>query len=122
MLPSIATRDPPRRTCRGGIPPVPDLPYKYCPACGAALVKRLVAGAMRTACAVCDFVAFADPKVVALVVVEYEGQVLLGRRKINPARGQWSFLTGYVDRGEKVEDAARREVKEEANLDVRLEG
>jgi 8-oxo-dGTP diphosphatase len=101
---------------------VPDLSFKYCPACGAALVKRTVAGVMRTACAVCDFVVFADPKVVALVVVEHAGQVLLGRRNMNPARGQWSFITGYVNRGEKVEDAALREVKEETNLDVRLDG
>jgi len=101
---------------------VPDLPFKYCPACGAALVQRQVAGALRAACPACDFVAFADPKVVAVVVVEYVGKVLLGRRSINPGQGQWSFVTGYVDRGEKVEDAARREVKEEANLDVRLDG
>jgi ADP-ribose pyrophosphatase YjhB (NUDIX family) len=100
---------------------VPDLPFKYCPACGATLVERPVAGALRAACPACDFVAFADPKVVAVVVVEHAGQVLLGRRNINPARGQWSFITGYVNRGENVEDAARREVKEEANLDVRLD-
>jgi ADP-ribose pyrophosphatase YjhB (NUDIX family) len=101
---------------------VPDLSFKYCPACGTLLVKRMVAGALRAACAACDFVAFADPKVVAVVVVEHAGQVLLGRRNMNPARGQWSFITGYVDRGEKVEDAARREVKEETNLEVRLDG
>jgi ADP-ribose pyrophosphatase YjhB (NUDIX family) len=101
---------------------VPDLPFKYCPACGAALVQRSVAGALRAACPACDFVAFADPKVVAVVMVEHAGKVLLGRRSINPGLGQWSFITGYVDRGEKVEDAALREVKEEANLDVRLEG
>jgi 8-oxo-dGTP diphosphatase len=34
----------------------------------------------------------------------------------------WSFFGGYVDRGEKVEEAAIREVKEETNLDVQLEG
>ena len=36
--------------------------------------------------------------------------------------GQVHFFGGYVDRGEKVEDAALREVKEETNLDVQLEG
>jgi ADP-ribose pyrophosphatase YjhB (NUDIX family) len=39
---------------------------------------------------------------------------------MNPARGKWTFFGGYVDRGEKVEDAAIREVKEETNLDVQL--
>ena len=41
---------------------------------------------------------------------------------MEPARGLWSFISGYVDRGEKVEEAAIREVKEETNLDVQLEG
>ena len=57
-----------------------------------------------------------------MVVVEHVAGCCWGGASINPGRGQWSFLTGYVDRGEKVEDAARREVKEEANLDVRLDG
>jgi 8-oxo-dGTP diphosphatase len=100
---------------------VPDLPYNNRPTRGARLVKRLVAGAVRAACRVCNAGAFADPKVVAVVIVEHTGQVLLGRRNINPARGQWSFITGYVNRGEKVEDAAIREVKEETNLEVQLD-
>jgi 8-oxo-dGTP diphosphatase len=33
----------------------------------------------------------------------------------------WSFVSGYVDRGEKVEEAAVREVKEETNLDAQLD-
>lgn len=56
------------------------------------------------------------------VVVRREGKFLLGRRNIDPGKGMWSFFGGYVDRGEKVEDAAIPEVKEETNLDVQLEG
>ena len=40
---------------------------------------------------------------------------------MEPARGMWSFVSGYVDRGEKVEEAAIREVKEETNLNVQLD-
>jgi 8-oxo-dGTP diphosphatase len=55
------------------------------------------------------------------VVVEHVGKLLLGRRNIDPCKGLWSFFSGYMERGEKVELAAVREVKEETNLDVRLE-
>ena len=65
---------------------------------------------------------FLDPKVAAVVLVLRDGDLVLVRRGIEPAMGRWSFPSGYVDRGEVVEDAARREVKEETGLDVRLGG
>jgi 8-oxo-dGTP diphosphatase len=40
---------------------------------------------------------------------------------MNPGRGLWVFPGGYVDVGESVEDAARREVWEETGLQVSLE-
>jgi len=44
------------------------------------------------------------------------------RRAIEPGYGLWTFPAGYVNRGEKVEEAAVRETREEACLEVRLEG
>ena len=48
------------------------------------------------------------------------GGILLGRRSISPGKGAWSFPSGYVNRGEKLEEAAAREVWEEINLRVRI--
>ena len=45
---------------------------------------------------------------------------MLVRRDTEPGRGLWSLPGGYVDRGEKVEDAAAREVWEEVGLRVRV--
>ena len=56
------------------------------------------------------------------VVIPWEGGILLGRRAIDPGRGRWSFPSGYVDRGEVLEEAARREVSEEFGVDVRIAG
>lgn len=53
-----------------------------------------------------------------LILLEWEGKVLLVKRKNPPAIGQWSLPSGFVDYGEDPIDAAVREVKEETNLDV----
>jgi 8-oxo-dGTP diphosphatase len=99
-----------------------DPPFRYCPVCAQALVEQAVGGVLRPVCSACTFIVFFDPKVVAVVVVCSEGQFLLGKRSIDPGKGKWSFFGGFVERGEKIEEAALREVKEETNLDVQLEG
>jgi ADP-ribose pyrophosphatase YjhB (NUDIX family) len=48
-------------------------------------------------------------------------KVLLVKRKYPPNEGRWSLPGGLVELGERVEEAAAREVKEETGLDVVLE-
>jgi len=74
----------------------------------------------RLVCQTCAFVFFLDPKIAAGVVFPYDGGILLVQRAIEPAYGKWVFPGGYVDRGETLEAAALREVREESGLDVRL--
>ena len=100
---------------------MPDSTYKFCPFCATLLVEKPISHTWRPTCPGCGFISFLEPKVVTVVVIEHEGKILLGRRNMNPAKGMWSFFGGYVDRGEKIEEAAVREVKEETNLDVQLE-
>jgi ADP-ribose pyrophosphatase YjhB (NUDIX family) len=95
--------------------------FKYCPFCATLLLEKSVSNVLRPACPACGFISFLEPKLVTVVVVQHAGKILLGRRNMNPSLGKWTFLGGYVDRGEKVEDAAIREVKEETNLDVHLD-
>jgi 8-oxo-dGTP diphosphatase len=94
---------------------------KYCPQCATALVDQDIAGRDRPACPSCGFVHYEDPKLVAVAVISMDGQLVLGRRAINPRRGHWSFPSGYVNRGEAVHDAAVREVLEETNLVVEID-
>jgi len=95
----------------------PDVP-RYCQRCAAEMEHRERHGRLRPVCPNCGFTYFADPKLAAVVVVEVDGRVLLHRRAIDPARGKWTLPGGYVDRGEAVEDAARREVYEETGVRV----
>lgn len=51
-------------------------------------------------------------------VIIKDGKVLLIQRGVEPNKGFWGTPGGHVDWDESVEDAVRREVKEETNLDV----
>lgn len=72
-------------------------------------------------CPGCGTVTYLDPKLAVAVLIEHQGRVLLGRRGPGTREaGRWSFPAGFVERGEPVEEAARREVREEVGLDVKL--
>jgi ADP-ribose pyrophosphatase YjhB (NUDIX family) len=62
------------------------------------------------------------PRVGVGAVVLHRGRVLLVRRGHAPASGKWSIPGGSVDLGETTADAARREVREECGIEVRLAG
>jgi 8-oxo-dGTP diphosphatase len=47
-------------------------------------------------------------------------QILLIERKKEPFKGYMVLPGGFVNEGERVEDAAKREVKEETSLDIVL--
>jgi ADP-ribose pyrophosphatase YjhB (NUDIX family) len=99
-------------------PPV----YRFCPRCGAALECRTLKASEppRLVCRACRFVFFLDPKVATGVVFSHDGGILLVQRAIEPRYGKWVFPGGFVDRGETLEAAALREVREESGLAVRL--
>lgn len=86
------------------------------------MVDKAVERKTRRACLACGFIAFQDPKVAAAVLVLLDGGLVLVKRGVEPARGRWAFPSGYIDRGESIEDGAVREVKEETGLAVRTTG
>lgn len=56
-----------------------------------------------------------DPVVIVCVISKDNERVLLGRQAIWP-KGMYSCLAGFVEPGESIEEAARREVKEESGI------
>jgi ADP-ribose pyrophosphatase YjhB (NUDIX family) len=98
--------------------------YRHCPRCGAELeLRRHVShDPPRLTCATCAFVFYVDPKIAAGVIATVrDGRIVLGRRGIPPRVGSWGFPSGYVDRGERVDDAAVREAREEVRAEVEID-
>jgi 8-oxo-dGTP diphosphatase len=97
---------------------------RFCPVCGGALESRLLRAGEpeRLVCTQCGFVFYLDPKVaVGTIIRDDRGDIVLVRRAIEPGYGKWVFPGGFVDRGEEVLLAARREAREETGLEIRID-
>jgi ADP-ribose pyrophosphatase YjhB (NUDIX family) len=57
---------------------------------------------------------------VGVAVFDSEGRVLLVQRGRPPSAGQWGLPGGLVELGERLADAARREVAEECAIEIEL--
>ena len=94
---------------------------RFCMQCGGALVERTPPGdtMTRLVCEDCRFVHYLNPRPVAgTIPAREDGSLLLVRRAIEPRLGFWVFPGGFMDVGETAEEAAARETREEANLEV----
>ena len=99
--------------------------FRFCPSCGGPLATRSLKSGDpdRLVCEQCAFVFYLDPKVaVGTIIADADNRIVLVKRAIEPGYGKWVFPGGYVDRGERLTEAALREAREECGLEVRLEG
>lgn len=94
----------------------------FCTECGGRVADQWVSveGRSRLVCQQCGYIHYLNPKVVAATLPIVDGRVVLIRRANEPAYGAWSYPAGYMEMGETVEEAARRETREETCLEVKL--
>ena len=86
---------------------------RYCGKCGGPTTMR--GGGVKRHCAACDKELFPRTDPVAIMLAVRDGFCLLGRGAHFPP-GMYSCLAGFIEPGETVEDAVRRETFEESGV------
>jgi ADP-ribose pyrophosphatase YjhB (NUDIX family) len=92
---------------------------RFCPRCRA---EAEISFPQKLSCPSCGYGAYYNPSPVAAAIpVAPDGRIWLLRRGFSPGKDLWTFPGGFVDLGESVEEAARREVGEELLIRVELD-
>ena len=94
---------------------------RFCSACGSERIEHRIPegdNLPRFVCAACNAIHYQNPKVVVGCLPEWEDEVLLCRRAIEPRHGLWTLPAGFLENGETVIAGAIRETLEEAGARV----
>jgi NAD+ diphosphatase len=89
--------------------------HGFCARCGAE--SRMINSGWQRYCDACEARHFPRTDPVVIMLVTHGNSVLVGRAPGFPA-GMYSLLAGFVEPGETIEAAVRREVFEEAGVRV----
>ena len=95
----------------------------FCSHCGSNRLEfRIPEGDTlpRYVCANCGTIHYQNPKIVVGCLPEWNGQVLLCKRAIEPRHGLRTLPAGFLENGETLPAGAIRETLEEANAHVDL--
>lgn len=93
-----------------------DRTHQYCGACGTPTGRERHERARR--CPACGHTAYPRISPAMMCLVTNGNKILLARNANFPP-GRYSALAGFLEAGESVEDAVRREVREEVGVEVR---
>jgi NAD+ diphosphatase len=89
--------------------------HGFCPKCGAP--TRLMDAGYRRLCDKCNSEHFPRVDPVVIMLATDGDACLIGRGKLFP-QGMFSALAGFIEPGETIEEAVRRELMEEASVKV----
>ncbi len=94
----------------------------FCSHCGARVALKVPPGdhLPRYVCDQCGTIHYKNPLLVLGCVPQWEDQILLCRRAIEPRKGFWTVPAGFMENGETLQQAAARECREEAMAEVEV--
>lgn len=92
----------------------------YCPKCGSQNFP--INSHCSRKCTDCGFEFFKNPSIgAAAFAFDDDGKLAVVRRTKNPAKGTLDLPGGFADIGETIEEAIKRELREETNMEVEVE-
>jgi ADP-ribose pyrophosphatase YjhB (NUDIX family) len=93
---------------------------KFCGECGARFAHQQHAPdeQRRHTCTACGTTHYENPRVIVSCIVCWNNRILMCRRSQEPARGQWTVPSGYLECGETLQQCAVRETVEETGVIV----
>ncbi|MBO7624075.1 MAG: NUDIX domain-containing protein [Bacteroidales bacterium] len=95
----------------------PAFRFRFCPFCGGSRFEW--EGSKSHRCADCGHRFYTNPATAVIALLENgKGEILFVRRRFDPAKGTLDLPGGFVDCGERAEEAVAREVREETGLTV----
>lgn len=89
---------------------------KYCPSCGKETLDW--DGEKKWSCPKCDFRLYNNVAGAVAVIIRYGDEIYLTRRNRDPKKGKLDLAGGFVDPKESAEEASKRELFEELQLDI----
>ena len=90
---------------------------RFCGRCGAPLERHPDPAERAMRCPRCGLLAY--PQITpAVIVLVKKGDAILLQRNTHYKLPHWSLVAGFLDPAENLEEAVRREIREEASLEV----
>lgn len=90
--------------------------FKYCPNCKSE--HTTFENDHLFTCHDCQFVYYHNVATAVATIIKHQGKILFSVRNNEPMKGKLDLPGGFVDPGETAEEAVKRELKEELNLDI----
>lgn len=90
--------------------------YKFCPRCK----NEITFIEDHYSCDNCGLKIYIDPKPCVSALPVKDGKVLLSVRAIEPYKGEYDLIGGFIKNGKTVAEAIKREVLEETGLDIKI--
>jgi len=91
--------------------------YKFCPNCKEELSKE----EEKIYCKNCGFTNYFDVAACSSAIPVKDNKVLIAVRGVDPFKGTFDLVGGFIKQGESAEEGILREVKEETGLTVQIE-